>query len=125
MIERVATSRKSTTVLSWLLRGLVALAFLAAGGSKLIAAPAMVAMFAAIGVGQWFRLLTGTLEVAGAIGLLLPRVTIYAALLLMAVMVGAIVAHLTILGGSPLPATALLLLSAAIAWLARDTAIRR
>ena len=32
MIERVATSRKSTTVLSWLLRGLVALAFLAAGG---------------------------------------------------------------------------------------------
>jgi putative oxidoreductase len=81
MIERVATSRKSTTVLSWLLRGLVALAFLAAGGSKLVAAPAMVAMFAAIGVGQWFRLLTGTLEVAGAIGLLLPRVTIYAALL--------------------------------------------
>jgi putative oxidoreductase len=81
MIERVATSRKSTIVLSWLLRGLVALAFLAAGGSKLIAAPAMVAMFAAIGVGQWFRLLTGTLEVAGAIGLLLPRVTIYAALL--------------------------------------------
>ena len=43
----------------------------------------------------------------------------------MAVMVGAIVAHLTILGGSPLPAIVLLLLSAAIAWLARDTAIRR
>jgi putative oxidoreductase len=70
-------------------------------------------------------LLTGTLEVAGAIGLFLPKVTIYAALLLMTVMVGAIVAHLTILGGSPLPAIVLLLLSAAIAWLARDTAIRR
>lgn len=125
MIERVATFRKGTAVLSWLLRGLVALAFLAAGGSKLVAAPAMVVMFAAIGVGQWLRLLTGTLEVAGAIGLLLPRVTIYAALLLMAVMVGAIVAHLTILGGSPLPAIVLLVLSAALAWLARETAIRR
>jgi putative oxidoreductase len=125
MTERTAAFRKGTVGVLWLLRGLVALVFLAAGGSKLVAAPAMVAMFVAIGIGQWFRLLTGTLEVAGAIGLLLPRVTIYAALLLMAVMVGAIVAHLSILGGSPLPAIVLLLLSAAIAWLARDTAIRR
>lgn len=51
----------------WLLRGLVAVVFLAAGGAKLVAAPAMVAVFAAIGLGQWFRLLTGLLEVAGAI----------------------------------------------------------
>lgn len=120
MVEGVATRRRSTVAVLWLLRGLVALAFLAAGGSKLVAAPAMVAMFAAIGVGQWFRLLTGTLEVAGAIGLFIPAVTVYAALLLMMVMAGAIIAHLTILGGSPIPAIVLLLLSGGIAWLTRE-----
>lgn len=122
MVERVLVHRKSTVALSWLLRVLVALAFLAAGGGKLTAAPAMVTMFAAIGLGQWFRILTGVLEVAGAIGLLVPAVTFYAALLLVVVMVGAIIAHLSILGGSPVPALALLLLSAGIAWLTRESA---
>ena len=120
MIERTAAFRKGTVGVLWLLRGLVALVFLAAGGSKLVAAPAMVAMFATIGVGQWFRLLTGTLEVAGAIGLFVPATTVYAALLLMIVMAGAIVAHLAILGGSPVPAIVLLLLSGGIAWLTRE-----
>jgi putative oxidoreductase len=120
MIETVTTRRKSTVGLLWLLRGLVALAFLAAGGAKLVAAPAMVGMFAAVGVGQWFRVLTGTLEIAGALGLFIPSVMVYAALLLVVVMTGAIIAHLTILGGSPAPALALLVFSGAIAWLARD-----
>jgi uncharacterized membrane protein YphA (DoxX/SURF4 family) len=106
----------------WLLRVLVALAFLAAGGAKLAAAPAMVAMFAAIGLGQWFRIVTGVLEVTGAIGLFIPAVTVYAALLLIVVMVGAIIAHLTVLGGSPVPAIALLVLSGGIAWLTREGA---
>lgn len=119
MVERVAGRQKNTVVVSWLLRVLVALAFLAAGGGKLTAAPAMVTMFAAIGVGQWFRMFTGVLEVAAAIGLFIPGVTVYAALLLMVVMVGAIIAHLAILGGSPFPAIVLLLLSGGIAWLTR------
>lgn len=125
MVEMVAMRRKSTVAVLWLLRGLVALAFLAAGGAKLAAAPAMVAMFAAIGVGQWFRILTGLLEVAGAIGLFIPSVTVYAALLLVTIMVGAIIAHLTVLGGSPVPVIVLLSLSGGIAWLTRDAAIRR
>jgi uncharacterized membrane protein YphA (DoxX/SURF4 family) len=100
----------------------VGLVFLAAGGAKLIAEPGMVAMFAAIGVGQWFRIVTGVLEVVGAIGLFSPVVTVYAALLLIVVMVGAIIAHLMVLGGSPVPAMALLLLSGGIAWLTREGA---
>jgi putative oxidoreductase len=119
MVETLVARRKGTVAVSGLLRALVGLAFLAAGGAKLIAEPGMVRMFAAIGLGQWFRVLTGGLEVAGAIGLFVPAVTVYAALLLMVVMVGAIIAHLAILGGSPVPAIALLLLSGGIARLTK------
>jgi putative oxidoreductase len=122
MVQEIAVRRKSKVAVLWLLRGLVGLAFLAAGCSKLAAAPAMVAMFATIGLGQWFRIVTGVLEVAAAIGLFLPGVTVYAACLLMVVMVGAIIAHLAILGGSPVPAIALLLLSGGIAWLTKEGA---
>jgi hypothetical protein len=55
-------------------------------------------------------------------GRFVPGVTAYAALLLMVVMVGAILAHLAILGGSPIPAAVLLLLSGGIAWLTREGA---
>ncbi len=103
-IDRVASPGKGLTISLWILRVLTALAFLAAGGAKLAGAPPMVAVFATIGVGQWFRVLTGLLEVAGAIGLLIPRATFHAALLLAVVMVGAVGAHLVILGGNPAPA---------------------
>jgi uncharacterized membrane protein YphA (DoxX/SURF4 family) len=96
---------------------LAAFAFLAAGGSKLAGAPAMIAIFEKIGVGQWFRYVTGVLEVAGAIGLLIPRYAFYAAVLLAMVMVGAVIAHLTVLGGSPAAPALLLILTATIAWL--------
>jgi putative oxidoreductase len=122
MVQDSAVRRKRKVAVLWLLRGLVGLAFLAAGGSKLVAASTMVAMFATIGLGQWFRMVTGVLEVAGAIGLFVPAVTVYAALLLAIVMVGAIIAHLTVLGGSPVPAAVLLLCSGGIAWLTREGA---
>ena len=100
-----------------ILSGLVALAFLAAGGAKLAGVAAMVQMFDKIGLGQWFRYLTGLLEVTGAIGLLIPRYAFYAGILLALVMVGAVITHLTVIGGSPLPAVALLALSGTIAYL--------
>ncbi|MGA2230087.1 MAG: DoxX family protein [Tepidisphaeraceae bacterium] len=110
---------KGLNITSWVLQGLAAFAFLAAGGSKLAGAPAMVDMFARLGAGQWFRYLTGTLEVIGAIGLLVPKATFYGALLLVAVMVGAIVTHLAILGGNPTPAIVLLLINGTVAYLRR------
>jgi uncharacterized membrane protein YphA (DoxX/SURF4 family) len=113
---------KGLNITCWVLQGLAALAFLAAGGSKLAGAPAMVAVFAHIGVGQWFRYLTGGLEVIGAIGLLVPGGAFYGAALLATVMVGAIAAHLTILGGNPTPAIVLLLITATVAYLRRPRA---
>ena len=67
----MATGQKKGKMIAlWVLRVVVGLAFLAAGGSKLAGAPAMVAMFAKIGFGQWFRVLTGSLEVAGPLAYL-------------------------------------------------------
>src|SRR5436305_7272335 len=86
---------KSLTIASWILQILAAAAFFAAGGAKLTGAPAMVAVFDKIGVGQWFLYVTGVLEVVGAIGLLVPRTALYAAVLLACVMAGAILAHIT------------------------------
>jgi putative oxidoreductase len=101
----------------WILSSLVALAFLGAGGSKLAGAAAMVGLFDKIGVGQWFRYFTGSLEVAAGIGLLLPRYAFYAAALLALVMVGAIIAHLTVLGSSPAVPVVLLILVTVVAYL--------
>ena len=112
-----ANSGKVRLITLWILSGLVALAFLGAGGAKLAGAAAMVGLFDKVGHGQWFRYFTGLLEVAGGIGLLIPRYAFYAAGLLGVVMVGAIIAHVTVLGTSPAAPIVLLVLSGTIAWL--------
>jgi len=117
----MANSSKRRTVGLWVLRGLLAAAFIAAGGAKLAGVPAMVEIFEKVGVGQWFRLVTRLLEMIGAILLLIPRLTFYGAALLLTVMVGAVTAHLTVLGGNPAPALILLVLNAVTAWLTRET----
>ena len=103
---------------------IAALAFLAAGSAKLSGAQQMVDVFAKIGVGQWFRYVTGIFEVTGAVLLLAPSLAGVGALLLACVMVGAIVAHLTILGGAPVPPAVLLLIVGAVAWFRRERTAR-
>ena len=98
--------------------GLAAL-FLFAGGSKLAGAPAMVALFEAIGVGQWFRAVTGLIEVVSAVALLVPALAPFGALLLASTMVGAIATHLFIVGGSPALPGLLLLGLLVVVWARR------
>jgi uncharacterized membrane protein YphA (DoxX/SURF4 family) len=112
---------RPATILSWLLQLGLAAVFLYAGSKKLLADPTMVEAFTQVGLGQWFRVLTGVLEVGGGIGLLIPGLAANAAQMLAVVMVGAAVAHLTVLGGSPLPAFALLAGCLAIVWLRRQS----
>jgi putative oxidoreductase len=107
-------------VVLWVGQFVVAAAFLMAGGSKFAGAPAMVGLFNAIGIGQWFRYVTATIEVGSAIALLVPSLAPYGALALAATMTGAVFTHLFIVGGSPLPALVLGVASAAIAWVRRD-----
>lgn len=100
----------------WGVRILLALAFGAAGAAKLAGVPQMVQVFDAIGVGQWFRYVTGAVEIMGAVLILIPAAGFFGALLLAATMVGAVATHLVVIGGSPMPAVVLGLLSAFVAW---------
>lgn len=112
-------SSRSTRIVGWVVRLLLAAAFVSAGGMKLAGVPQFVAMFDQIGLGQWFRLLTGALEFIGGLLVLIPRTAVWGALLLACVMAGAIVTHLLVIGGNPLPALTLLALAATILWLRR------
>lgn len=106
-----ATRGRAVTVALWLAQGLFALLYGFAGINKLAGLqPEVVEQFARIGLGDWFRHLTGTLELAGAIGLLIPRLAGLAALGLSGVMAGAVVAHLLVL-----PPVALAVIPAALA----------
>ena len=90
--------------------------FLLSGTLKLAGAPAMVQLFDAIGIGQWFRYVTGSIEVVSAILLLVPSLAFFGALALAGTMVGAIFTHLFIVGGSPAVAVLLLAITSAVAW---------
>jgi putative oxidoreductase len=103
----------------WLVRGLLALAFVAAGGAKLYGVPMLVEEFQHIGLGQWFRYVTGGLEIMGAILLLLPQKAALGALLLICIMTGAVITHLFVIGGSAVPAIVLLALNAVVAYAER------
>jgi putative oxidoreductase len=83
------------------LRILLAVEFAGAGLMKLGGVESMVALFADIGAGQWFRYVVGALELAGAVGLLVPRLAGVAALGLTGLMTGALVTHAVVLGGAP------------------------
>jgi uncharacterized membrane protein YphA (DoxX/SURF4 family) len=98
---------------------LLAVVFLAAAGAKLAGVPMMVETFNQIGLGQWFRYLTAAVEIAGAVALLIPRFAAWGAVLLGATMTFAILAHLTVLGTSPVPAAVLLTLCGTLIWLRR------
>jgi putative oxidoreductase len=104
----------------WVLQVLLALAFMGAGGAKLAGVPAMVQMFDAIGLGQWARYTTGAIELLAALLLMLPAACGLGALLAACTMVGAVLTHMTLIGGSPLPALVLLVIASAVAWHRRD-----
>jgi putative oxidoreductase len=53
------------TIPIWVLRVFLGLAFLTIGGAKLTGSLGMVGWFAQIGWGQWFRYLTGLLDIIG------------------------------------------------------------
>jgi putative oxidoreductase len=104
-------------IAGWILCIVLAFAFVMAGGMKLIGNRPMVQEFDQVGLGQWFRYFTGVLEVSGGVGVLIPQYSRWGALLLATVMVGAIVAHLTVLHSSPALPCVLLVLALTAAFL--------
>ena len=101
VVRAPAATGKALTIALWVVQIGLALMFFMAGGSKLAGNAQMVGLFDAIGIGQWFRYLTGLLEVAGGVLLLVPRRSGLGGALLVPVMLGAIATHLFVLHNSP------------------------
>lgn len=80
----------------------------------------MVQLFDHIGLGQWLRYVTGSIEVVSAILLLVPAGAVFGAVLLVCTMVGAILTHLLILHTSPVLTAVLLITVSLITWLRRQ-----
>jgi putative oxidoreductase len=120
-LTQVSLVRRSRSGLISLWAVQIALAgmFLLAGSPKLLGDPAMVGLFDAIGIGQWFRYLTGLIEVGSALALLVPSFAVFGALALVPTMVGAVATHLFIVGGSPALPAILLVASAVVVWARR------
>ena len=97
----MAARSSATNDLVWALQILAAAQFFLTGLDKLGDAPVMVQLFAAVGVGQWLRYVTGTIEIVSAALLLMPRVAAIGAALLAMTMIGALIAHFTVLPYSP------------------------
>jgi hypothetical protein len=98
----------------------VAAAFFAAGLAKLAGVPFMIQVFDQIGVGQWFRIVTGLVEIVGAFALVYPGMAAIGGVWLGFTMVCAVATHIFVLPSSPAPAAVLLALNALIVYLHRD-----
>jgi uncharacterized membrane protein YphA (DoxX/SURF4 family) len=86
-----------SNALLWAAQILLAVFFAFAAVPKLAGAHSAVAMFGQIGAGQWLRYLVGSAELAGATGLLIPRLAGLAAAGLAADMAGATIINAAVL----------------------------
>ena len=114
-----AASGRWPAIGGWVLKGLLALAFLAAAAMKLTSQPHMVEEFGKLGLGQGFRYFTGALEVVAIALLLWPRASFFGALILLGVCGGAFIAQVGPLHGDLIHVFVLGGLAALAAWLAR------
>jgi putative oxidoreductase len=124
-MESQPSRSKSWAIAAWVLRVVVGLMFLLIAATKLIGTADTVEYFEAIGWGQWFRYLTGSLDLVGAVLLFVPRYTFYGAVLLISSVGTATVLSMTVLRGDPqwgslamvLQPLMLTSLTVALAWL--------
>jgi uncharacterized membrane protein YphA (DoxX/SURF4 family) len=118
-VASIHTTRAPRRIGTWVLQGVVAAAFFAAGSAKLAGVASMVQLFDQIGIGQWFRYATGLVEIAGALALIYPGLAALGGLWLGATMFFGVLTHLLVLHTSPVPAIVLGLLNALIVYLRR------
>jgi putative oxidoreductase len=111
---------RSMNILLWVLQGITALGFAFTGLMKLTGSPQALAVFEAMGTASWMPYVLGVLELLGAIGLLIPRLSGLSALAFVALTVGAVICH-AVWGGFAAPAIVMLILAAGVAYGRRST----
>jgi uncharacterized membrane protein len=117
--ESAPTKGRALNITLWVVQILLAAFFvIASAAPKLVGERYAVQTFDEIGAGQWLRYLVGVLELAGGIGLLIPRLAGLVAIGLAALTVGAAITQAFVLSspaGAIFPA-ALCVVFCLIAW---------
>ena len=90
----MGTSSKLKTAVAWTASILLAALFVVAGAPKLLGSEGWVRHFARWGYPDWLRLVIGTLEVAAAALLCLPKLATLGACVIVVIMAGATYTHL-------------------------------
>src|SRR5262245_58164625 len=115
-VARSVSTGRVRDILLWCVQALLAFVFVGASWAKLTGNAEMVELFTAVGVGQWFRYVTGVLELTGAVLILVPKTGRIGAALLATIMLGALTAHVFILHVPPTTPGILFLMSGLIVW---------
>ena len=114
--QSAGSTSRGLNITLWVLQVILALGFALSGLTKLSGAPDALVVFKEMGTDGWMPYVIGSLEIIGAIGLLIRRVTGMAAVAFVALMLGAVLSHLILGVGSPIPAIVLLVLSALVTY---------
>ena len=118
--EKGASSSRLYSATLWTTQILVGGFLFFSALMKLTGAEEMVALFEAIGIGQWFRYVTAVIQIAGAGLIVVPRLASIGALVLASTMGGAALTHLFVIGGSAVVPLVLFALLLGLAWARRD-----
>jgi uncharacterized membrane protein YphA (DoxX/SURF4 family) len=89
---------KALNVIDWLLRIAVAVILLQTLFFKFTGAKESVYIFTTLGAEPWGRIGSGVVELIASVLILIPRTTVFGAILALGTICGAIFAHLTKLG---------------------------
>ncbi len=111
---------KAKNIVGWVLQILLGVLFALSGAQKLMGEATVAANFEGWGYPDWFLMLTGVLELLGAIGLLIPMTAGWAASGLVLLMLGAAWTHISnnesLVAVVPLSFLALLAVVAYLRW---------
>ena len=107
VFEQANLGEPRNLIADWALRGAIAAAFAVFGSEKFDPHSMWPGFFQQVGIGHWFRYFTGAVEILGGLLVLIPRTATAGLALLAAIMAGAVLNHVFMLGhpgNSPLPA---------------------
>jgi putative oxidoreductase len=116
-VTTTASPGRVLNIVLWSLQILLAAFFIFAGTPKVLGDPTATEMFRMIGFGDWFQYFTGAVEIAGGIGLLIPRLSGLAAGGLAITMIGATVTNIFLID-MPSSAPMTVLLAAVLGFMA-------
>lgn len=119
-----ASPSRLATILTWVLKIALAVAFGSAAVMKLTSQPAMVEHFNLIGFGPYFIYVTGAIELSSALLLLIPPTAFLGALGLVGISLGAYVAQIGPLHGDVIHVFVLGALALIAAWVTTPPFLR-